>query len=289
MGLSGLKRFIPSSVWKESRMAKILRTHSRVARFCDGLIEDYYKSDGRMEIKALKPELAGTKVIWQYWAQGYDNVPDIVGECLKSVERFKDGHRLIRLTDDTVADYIDLPEDIVRNCRNAGLAFYADLLRFALLSAYGGIWLDATVMLSAPLKDRLRGGDFFMYQRDAGEHDKRYWEGTYAYYFGWRKGFRVRLLNSVIYAERGSTVIGDMCGLLLKFWKENTQVPDYFFLQILFDVLIEGRLKGMNCTVESDCLPHYLQQSMNDPSFSLASREEILNMTEVHKLTYKHE
>ena len=37
----------------------------------------------------------------------------------------------------------------------------------------------------------------------------------------------------------------------------------------------------------SDTLPHYLQQSINDPSFDLMSREEILRTIPIHKLTYK--
>lgn len=289
MGASRLKQFIPSAVWKELRLFRILRTHSRVAGFCESLIEDFYKSGQRLELKPLKPELVGRKVIWQYWAQGYDQVPEIVGECLSSVEKYKGDYCLVRLTDDTVSEYIDIPEEAVRNSRNAGLAFYSDLLRVALLSLYGGVWLDATVMLCAPLRDRMKGDDFFMFQRDTDAPDKKYWEGTYAYYFGWRKGFRVNVLNSVIYAKTGSVVINDMCGLLMKFWTENATAPDYFFFQILFDVLINGKLKGMNCSIQSDCLPHYLQQYRNDPSFSLAKEDEILRMIETHKLTYKHE
>ena len=289
MEVSKVKNIIPSAVWKELRLVRIRRTHSRVVGFCENLIEDFYESGTRYGLKPLKPELAGRKIIWQYWAQGYDHVPDIVGECLSSVEKYKGDYLLVRLTDDTLRDYIDIPVQAVHNSREAGLVFYSDLLRFALLSVYGGVWLDATVMLSAPLQDRLVDDAFFMFQRDPAAPDKKYWEGTYAYYFGWSNGFRVNVLSSVIYARTGSEVINDMCGLLLKFWTENVTVPDYFFLQILFDVLLHGRLEGRNCRILNDCLPHYLQQYRNDPAFGLASETEILKMIEVHKLTYKHE
>ncbi|MBQ2527003.1 MAG: capsular biosynthesis protein, partial [Bacteroidales bacterium] len=59
--------------------------------------------------------------------------------------------------------------------------------------------------------------------------------------------------------------------------------PDYFFFQILFDVLPSFG----DYPLVSDCLPHYLQQSINDPSFPLMDKDEILKKIHIHKLTYK--
>lgn len=289
MKIKNFKRIIPDVIWRELRLTKILRTHLQVSEFCKQLVENHNKVGVKFRITPMKPELVGKKIIWQYWAQGYEKIPDIVRECLKSVKKNRGDYTLIRLTDENVSEYIDLPCESSSNSRGAGLAFYSDLLRVAILSVYGGVWLDATVFLSAPLKNRLGDNDFFMFQRDPKELNQHYWEGTYAYYFGWRKGFKVNVLNSVIYAKPGSKVITDLFGVLLKFWSENRDAPDYFFFQILFDVLINGPLKGMNCPIQSDCIPHYLQQFRNDPEFLLFSEPEILGLTEIHKLTYKYE
>lgn len=55
----------------------------------------------------------GKKIIWQYWGQDIDaNLPDMVKLCFASVERFKDDSVVIRLTDKTIRDYIELPEFI---------------------------------------------------------------------------------------------------------------------------------------------------------------------------------
>ena len=152
-----------------------------------------------------------------------------------------------------------------------------------LLAAYGGIWMDATIFLSGPIPEDYTKQDFFVFRRDPSEPDRRYWRNTYAYYFGWAKGFRVNMLNSLIVARCGNRTISDLCDLMLSWWKEHDSVPDYFFFQILFDVYAPKDV----CPIVSDTLPHYLQQSINDPSFKLMSREEILRTIPIHKLTYK--
>lgn len=83
-------------------------------------------------------------------------------------------------------------------------AHYSDIIRLALLYSYGGIWLDATIYMSGPLPQYITNEEWFMYQRDLDQEDKHLWRRTYAYYFGWHKKFKVKLLNSVIYATRKS-------------------------------------------------------------------------------------
>lgn len=286
MDKSLLKKMIPSKVWTRLRTRSILRQHRRVADLCESLISEYYSAKVRSVVEGKK-DLSGKKIVWQYWAQGFENVPTVVRECLESVEKWRGDYEIIRLTDETVFDYVDIPETAASHCRQAGLAQYSDLLRLALLSAYGGVWLDATVMLTGPLPEEYSKYDFFMFQRDPNEPHKDYWENVYAYYYGWRKDFRVNVLSSIIFARQGCGVISDLYGLMVFYWANHTIMPDYFFLHILFDVLINGRHKGNNCPIVSDCTPHLLQQSINDPAFDLATKDEILRRTSIHKLTYK--
>jgi len=79
--------------------------------------------------------------------------------------------------------------------------------------------------------------------------------------------------------------IANVMGYVLKHYNG---LPNYFFMQILIEVMIEsGRIT--NFQTENDCKPHYLQQLINDPSFNLATFSEIIQMTSIHKLTYKSE
>ena len=271
-------------LWRKLRERKILRQHARVAAICADLIARYRAEGPVFELKPKK-DLGTDRVIWQYWAQGYDEVPPIVRACLESVEKWAGDNRLIRLSDNNLSEYLDLP-DFVQNKRAVySRAHFADILRLMLLKVYGGVWLDATVLLSAPIPQEYASFDFFVFSRDPHEEHFRYWRNTYAYYYGWAKGFRVNMLNSIIFSQKEGKTITDLCALMLKWWKENDTLPDYFFFQILFDVY--GLPAGM--PVVSDTLPHYLQQSLNDPGFKLMPREEILATIPMHKLTYKKE
>lgn len=269
-------------VWRKLRERKILRQHRRVAGVCQRLIDDY-RAHPTGENLSPKKDLGTERIIWQYWAQGYDAVPPVVRECLDSVEEFAGDYTLVRLTDENLQEYLDLPEYVQQKRALYSRAHFADLLRLMLLQVYGGVWLDATVMLTAPVPEEYSALDFFVFRRDPHERDYQYWRNTYAYYYGWAPGFRVNMLNSIIFSRRGGKTVTDLCSLMLKWWKENDAVPDYFFFQILCDVY--GLPAEM--PLVSDTLPHYLQQSINDPSFALMSREEIKARIPIHKLTYK--
>ena len=283
-----IQKIVPALLWRYLRERKIVAKHSAVVRICEDLIKTA-DSDGSFdEIIPLK-DIGTDKVIWQYWAQGYDNLPPVVEECLASVDKYKGEYKVVRLSDETVGDYIAMPDYITNNRQNMTTANYSDILRLMLLSAYGGIWIDSTILLTDFIPKYYLDSDFFVFQRDPEERNKKYWENTYAYYFGWADGFRVKMLSSFIVAKKHCPIIDEMCGLMLKWWKNNSYLPDYFFFQILFDVLINGKYKNASCSSASDCLPHYLQQAINDPAFNLMPVDEIKNSIPIHKLTYKKE
>lgn len=269
-------------LWRKLRERKILNTHKRVARICEELIAEYRAHPVHFEL-APKKRFDSDRIIWQYWAQGYDDVPAVVRECLNSVERFATGFTLVRLTDENLSDYLDLPEFVQAKRSTYSRAHFADLLRLMLLKAYGGIWMDATILLSGPIPEDYAGCDFFVFRRNPAEPNYRYWRNTYAYYYGWAKGFRVNMLNSFIVAKQGNQTISDLCDLMLFWWQGHDNLPDYFFFQILFDVY--GCREDF--PLVSDTIPHYLQQSINDPTFKLISRNDILKSFPIHKLTYK--
>lgn len=269
-------------LWRKLRERKILAAHRRTAKICEDLLARYQAAPEHFDL-APKKHFDSGRIIWQYWAQGYDDVPPVVRECLDSVERFAAGCTIVRLCDANLADYLDLPEFVQRKRSTYSRAHFSDILRLMLLKTYGGLWLDATILLSAPIPEACWDCPFFVYRRDPGEKDYKYWRNTYAYYFGWAPGFRVNMLNSIMFAHPGGKTVSDLCDLMLLWWKDNDSLPDYFFFQILFDVY--------PCTepfpLVSDTLPHYLQQTKSDPSFNLMEREEILRTIPIHKLTYK--
>lgn len=269
-------------LWRKLRERKILAQHKRVARICEALIAQYEAAPVHFQLQPKKV-FDTDRIIWQYWAQGYDDVPPVVQKCLESVEKYSDGFVLVRLTDANLSEYLSLPAFVQEKRCIYSRAFFSDLLRLMLLKTYGGIWLDATIFLSAPIPEKYVSLPFFVFRRDPNEPNIKYWRNTYAYYFGWAKGFRVNMLSSVMIARKGDTTASDLCDLMLLWWRDHVTLPDYLFLQILFDVY---PLKE-DFPLVSDTLPHQLQQSNNDPGFKLMTKDNILCSFPIHKLTYK--
>ena len=284
------KSFIPEFVWEYFRLRSILKSHANVAAYWDRVLDNYiFEEIERIPIHPKKELDNSEKIIWQYWGQGFskDIVPEVVQLCFDSIDKYKGEYQVIRLCDENLSEYIDLPQFVIDKYNNGtfGKAHFSDLVRLALLHTYGGVWLDATILLTAPLKDMLKNNDWFMYQRDWNQEDKKQWRRTYAYYFSWNKDFKVRLLNSVIYAKKNAIVISDLLQLLLYYWKMECEIKDYFFFQILFTQYII-KYPGKNCSIVSDCLPNMLQMYITG-SYRKHSVSEILKLISIHKLSYK--
>ena len=239
-----------------------------------------------------KQNLHGRKIIWQYWGQGLDQskLPDTVRLCFQSVEQYKGDYEIIRLNDKTVQDYIDFPDFVWEKRKSPEFkhAFFADLLRLALLDLYGGTWLDATILLTAPLPDGyLKDAGFFMFQRDHNAANKSDWKKLNADYFGWDRTHKVNVLNSFIMAEPGNSVIHTCLDLLLNFWKTQNHIPHYFFFQIMFNELMRLYFADRQCPIIDDTLPHLLYTQLNQP-FNPDTFAEIIQLSSVHKLSYSN-
>ena len=94
--------------------------------------------------------------IWIYWNTGMENAPEIIKKCYESVLKY--GKRqVIVLSEKNMGEYVQLPKTIEKKKKEGSisLAAYADLMRFSLLSYYGGIWIDATVYLTDYLSEEI--------------------------------------------------------------------------------------------------------------------------------------
>lgn len=277
-------------IWHSIRKRRILKKHRDVALFWQSVIKAY--DEGRIpeyEIGA-KQDLDTDKIIWQYWGQGFqdENLPQIVSICKDSVDRNRGEYKVIRLDDASICDYLDLPNIVwekLQNFPEFNRTFFSDLLRVALLKVYGGVWLDATIYLSGPLTEHLDQQAYFVYQRDPEEKYKRYWEGTYAYYWSWHPDFKVKMLSSIMFARKENEMFVVLLTLLLHYWYTEERIIDYFFFQILYEELVTGNLAHLKCPITSDVIPHQLQSKLSG-GCEFVAYKDIFERGTVHKMSY---
>lgn len=144
-----MKYMVPNLIWNWLRRIKIIWKHGQ----CQQELNEIFKTvDDRLlsEIKPLKQLPDSKKIIWQYWAQGFDSssMPYLVNMCFQSVNEHTSNFLLIRISDENIKEYIEIPRWLAEKRCHISKAHFADLLRCVLLSKYGGLWLDATTFLT---------------------------------------------------------------------------------------------------------------------------------------------
>ena len=108
-------------------------------------------------------ELKGTKVIWAYWeTKPGKKKPGYIDLCLNSIKHncgkcFK----IIILDEKTIYDY--LPEMRDFDLSKLELPQKVDYYRYCLLEKYGGVWLDADILVIkciCPFYNKLKNSDY---------------------------------------------------------------------------------------------------------------------------------
>lgn len=166
-------------------------------------------------------------VIWVFWWQGEENAPDIVKACIKSIRKNANGHEVLVLSQHNYQNYVSLPE-IVKKKHDEniiGHAFYSDMIRLALLSEYGGMWIDATVFISQPIPEEIFSLDFFTlktYDPNNFWFSKSRWTG---YFMSGKAGFPFFSFSKE---------------LLFQYWKKNDHAIDYLLADYIYGLAYEN-------------------------------------------------
>ena len=90
------------------------------------------------------------RILWMYWAQGWEAAPDLVSLCRDSWIKTHPGWTIRLLDAHSSRDWVppSLPELV---WEGMSVAHQAGVLRLLLLAKYGGVWADATCLAMQPL------------------------------------------------------------------------------------------------------------------------------------------
>ncbi len=228
------------------------------------------------DFAALAAEPAkDARIIWQYWHQGVENAPELVKKCLDSVKKFSAGYEVKVLTFDTISEYVTLPQRYYELLAQGKMktAHFSDLLRLYLLRQYGGIWIDATIMLTAPLPQDLTEAEFFVMQKDI-KTDAA--ENVMSCFF-------IRSRSNAVFLELIKSALEN-------YWHDCDWVINYFMFEHIATLLMQS---SAELTAKWQTMPYYsaenggiLQTKLFD-EFNETEFEKIKELTGIHKLTYK--
>lgn len=118
-------------------------------------------------------------LIWTYWSQGRHRVPPVIQLCIQSWTSKGKIDDVRVLDDEVVLDFLS-PDDLPARFAELPVQMKSDAVRFALLAKHGGMWMDASTLVSGPivpwLKEQLGVQDFFVFRNGKSGNGGRLFE-----------------------------------------------------------------------------------------------------------------
>lgn len=251
----------------------------------DKRVERYFREQYVLPLKDDFHKLPTTRqanenieYIWQCWLQGIEQAPNLVKMCLQSVEKYKKSNqKIVIITNDNYSDFIKLPPTIIAKWKQGIIhpAHFADILRVNLLTKYGGYWIDATCLLTAPIAEWIDSTSFFMYN-SFGEFDY------------------TLIQNCFIHAKANDYLIRTWCIMINHFWEKEAKHLHYFQHHLMFKAVISMDSKAKEKYQKMPVVSEKDMQVLMDfillgAPYSTKTFEEIKKISFIHKLTYKKE
>lgn len=232
-------------------------------------LESKYK-----EFESTDPSIMGTSnVVWFCWLQGVQNAPEIVRLCYRKLKKAANGHRIVTITSDNFQDYVKIPEYILIKWRNKQISntHFSDILRAGLLAKHGGIWVDATVLVTTSKLPSYFDDDLFFYQSlKPGK------EGKALFISSW-----------VLCSHQNNPIILMTRDLLYNYWEKNNFLQDYFLFHHFFCIACKVFPKTYSNVLPIDsALPHKLLLNLFEP-YDKKKFDLYLSESPIHKLSYK--
>lgn len=221
--------------------------------------------------------------IWICWLQGISNAPNFVKKLIKITQKNAGGHPIHLIDLNNYEQYCSIPIELIKKYESGLMPQqqFADILRSALLSQCGGLWIDASVYVVRPIPDDIFSIPIYNvkdikpnYYRDAVVCDSTKWE---AYFISsWP--------NSVTYSF--------IFDCFIKYWNCYDTLVDYFLFSYLAKLAREELPVG---SIEYNQIPpnNYDCEQLSDflmsrPLYSDELYKKILNGdTFIYKLSWK--
>lgn len=254
-------------------------------RYQNGIAKYFYRQlrpqiEKYKKIKLLADMSPQRLTVWTCWLDGESAMPELVYMCYQRLKKMVD-RKIAKVTLITLSnyeEYIDVPEYIVNKFKLGIIspAHFSDVIRFCLLSKYGGLWVDSTVYVSNYIPADYISSIY--YTQKAGDSKKYIHEPSRAQWCGF-----------IIGGNRNNLLFSFVRDALFQYWKNHSIVIDYIF----FDYIIKTAYENvptvraiMDAQEPNNEHIWDMWQSINK-KFDPTQFEEICCNSIFHKLTYK--
>ncbi len=224
---------------------------------------------GKKSFKTYDDDMSNT--VWICWLQGIESAPELVKNCVNSIQYYIKDRDFVFINKDNFRDYCEIPEFIIEKWEKGIISntHFSDILRLALLIQHGGLWLDSTVYMTGALPDYITDCGFFAY----------------------RDGFfncdLINIGNWLIFSKPNNTLLNETLSLIYSYWKKYNHTKHYFIFQMFFRMVTDYYEE------EWEAVPYFSQMDQHIFSFELFNKysekrwKQLKALTPIHKLTNK--
>ena len=255
------------------KIAIYKRTHKKIYHY---LYQKYQYVFAQHQDYFLGTEVPNA-YIWIFWWQGETNMPELVGNCIKSI-RFNCGnHPVILVTKDNYADYVNLPDYIISkvNAGKISLTHFSDILRVNLIATHGGYWLDSTIFCTAMIKEKIFKNPIYT-GKNVGKdlYNISQWRWTGYAISGWK--------NNILFC-----FVRD---LFDEYWKNENYLVDYYLIDYMIYMVYTNvpLVKIIIDDIENNNVNQTLLQNVLNDAYTEQEFDYIIhNETSLYKLSWK--
>lgn len=146
-----------------------------------------------------------SRQVWTMWLQ--EDIPEICQICLHKIKEYYPN--TIVITEKNIREFVNIPEVIWQKYKQGKIipAHFSDYVRTCLLDEYGGLWIDATCLLTQKVPEYIWESSFYILKN---------FEGN-------------RFSNYFIYSDSNNYLIKMIKIFLEQYWKKEDKEPGYFF------------------------------------------------------------
>lgn len=254
------------------RLSAELKTKQKLKKMYISKLKEFDKS-----YDATIPHKSSNKV-WVCWFQGIEDAPKLVQRCYESIKRNLTESDIILITESNMHEYILFPDYIMKKWKSGQITHthMTDLLRIALLTKYGGTWIDATVFCTRKqnaIPSYFFDSELFFFQCLKPGRD-----GHATYISSWYMS-----------AKSNNKILAAVQYLCNEYWKENKELLDYFLLHDFVSIVLEYYPEEWKKIIPRDnATPHELLLILFE-DYNEQMWEAISDQVPFHKLSYKFE
>lgn len=213
-----------------------VRRNKQIAEFLTQKYADLIKKHSNDTLDNCPKVSPKNYQIYFCWLQGEDNLPPIVRCCYNSLKMNAGHYKICFIDEKNYTDYVQLPDFMLKKLEEGKMSrtHFSDVLRTTLLEQYGGLWLDATILVTEPL-----------------ENHKNLWKlPYYTQKFYQEKSNLCPFYHNPSYGRwatflQGSSVTHNPLFVFMKefydlYWKEYDEIIDYVMMDFMMDIAYEN-------------------------------------------------